>query len=33
MHVVSAVGVALVIGIGGRLITDGTITAGTFVSS
>ena len=29
---VSAVGVALVIGIGGRLITDGTITAGTFVS-
>ena len=32
MHVVSAVGVALVIGIGGRLITDGTITAGTFVS-
>ena len=32
MHVVSAIGVALVIGIGGRLITNGTITAGTFVS-
>ncbi len=32
MHVVSAVGVAIVIAVGGKMIVDGTITSGTFVS-